>query len=305
MAKLDFDRLRADRAERPELVAHRLRSRRRRPLLVGDGKLMIIAADHTARGVSRTGSRAEDMLNRYDLLERLSLALSRPGVDGVLATPDILDDLALLGALDGKVVLGTVNRAGLANSSFELDDRLTSYDAASIVRSRLDGAKLLVRLCLNDDRTAGMLAAAARIVDEMAAAQVPILLEPFLSRWENGLLVNDLGTESVSQAIAIVSALGGTSAYSWLKIPVVLDMERVMSSTTLPCLLLGGDSKRHPDATYDSWSRALALPGVRGLVVGRSLLYPDDGDVAVHVDIAAGLVHGPHLHDTTTASHPH
>jgi hypothetical protein len=32
------------------------------------------------------------------------------------------------------------------------------------------------------------------------------------------------------------------------------------------------------------------LPGVRGLVVGRALLYPDDDDVATAVDVAAKLV---------------
>ncbi|MHB1975252.1 MAG: Cgl0159 family (beta/alpha)8-fold protein, partial [Acidimicrobiales bacterium] len=31
-------------------------------------------------------------------------------------------------------------------------------------------------------------------------------------------------------------------------------------------------------------------PGVRGLVVGRTLLYPPDGDVAAAVDTAAALV---------------
>ena len=31
---------------------------------------------------------------------------------------------------------------------------------------------------------------------------------------------------------------------------------------------------------------------VTGLVVGRALLYPPDGDVAAAVDIASGLVHG-------------
>ena len=35
---------------------------------------------------------------------------------------------------------------------------------------------------------------------------------------------------------------------------------------------------------------ALALPGVRGLVVGRALLYPPDGDVAAAVDAAVALV---------------
>ncbi len=36
----------------------------------------------------------------------------------------------------------------------------------------------------------------------------------------------------------------------------------------------------------------MSLPAVRGLVVGRALLYPPDGDVAGAVDIAAELVHG-------------
>jgi DhnA family fructose-bisphosphate aldolase class Ia len=68
-------------------------------------------------------------------------------------------------------------------------------------------------------------------------------------------------------------------------------MERVMEATTLPTLLLGGDSGLRPDETFAAWDRALALPGVRGLTVGRTLLYPPDGDVVSAVDTAAGLVH--------------
>jgi hypothetical protein len=65
-----------------------------------------------------------------------------------------------------------------------------------------------------------------------------------------------------------------------------------MESTTLPTLLLGGDTGAAPEETYAAWGAALALPGVHGLMVGRSLLYPHDGDVAQAVDTAAGLVHG-------------
>ena len=68
-------------------------------------------------------------------------------------------------------------------------------------------------------------------------------------------------------------------------------MARVMAATTLPTLLLGGDPSSRPLETYAAWADALALPGVRGLVVGRTLLYPPDGDVAAAVDVAAGLVH--------------
>ena len=53
-----------------------------------------------------------------------------------------------------------------------------------------------------------------------------------------------------------------------------------MDSTTLPTLLLGGDPDGSPEETYASWRAALALPSVRGLVVGRTLLYPPDDDVA-------------------------
>jgi hypothetical protein len=69
-------------------------------------------------------------------------------------------------------------------------------------------------------------------------------------------------------------------------------MERVMASTTLPTLLLGGDPGDNEDELIERWANALTLPGVRGLVVGRSLLYPAGGDVAKAVDTATQLVHG-------------
>jgi hypothetical protein len=72
----------------------------------------------------------------------------------------------------------------------------------------------------------------------------------------------------------------------------VEEMERVLDSTTLPCLLLGGDPKGDPAGTYATWGHALTRPSAAGLVVGRALLYPPDGDVAAAVDTAADLVHG-------------
>jgi DhnA family fructose-bisphosphate aldolase class Ia len=101
-----------------------------------------------------------------------------------------------------------------------------------------------------------------------------------------------LTTEAVISSVAIAAGLGASSAYSWLKLPVVPDMERVMEAATLPTLLLGGDADGDPDETFASWEATLALPGVHGLVVGRTLLYPNDGDVGQAVDTAVSLVHG-------------
>ena len=112
-----------------------------------------------------------------------------------------------------------------------------------------------------------------------------------MSRWVDGRIVNDLSTDAVILSVAIASGLGTSSAYTWMKLPVVEDMERVMAATTMPTLLLGGDSGVAPDETFAAWENALSLPGVRGLTVGRTLLYPPDGNVAAAVDIAAGLVH--------------
>jgi hypothetical protein len=67
-------------------------------------------------------------------------------------------------------------------------------------------------------------------------------------------------------------------------------MERVMAATTLPSLILGGEVSADPDAAFAAWRQALALPTVLGLVVGRSLLYPPDDDVAAAVDTAVGLL---------------
>ena len=58
---------------------------------------MIIAVDHPARRILRVGDRPYAMANRRLLLENTIRALRRPGVDGLLASPDVLEDLLLLG----------------------------------------------------------------------------------------------------------------------------------------------------------------------------------------------------------------
>ncbi|WP_165384230.1 class I fructose-bisphosphate aldolase [Leucobacter triazinivorans] len=288
---LDFERLRELRAADPAGIGRALAERKRREVIRGDGRLFIVAADHPARGAVAVGADPTAMADRYELLERMALAVSRPGVDGVLGTPDIIDDLAALGLLDDKIVVGSMNRGGLRGASFEMDDRYTAYDVEAMVRQGIDFAKTLIRVDLNDAGTAATLEATARAVNAAAAAGLPIMLEPFMSNRVDGRVVNDLSADAVILSTAIASGLGNSSAYTWMKLPVVPEMERVMAATTMPTLLLGGDNGGDPDETFASWAEALALPGVRGLTVGRTLLYPHDGDVAAAVDTAARLVH--------------
>ncbi|MEU3986647.1 deoxyribose-phosphate aldolase [Streptomyces sp. NPDC026672] len=295
--RVDVAALVHTRTHHPEAVAEAAARRPRRSLMGDSGRLMIVAADHPARGALGVGDRPLAMANRADLLERLCLALSRPGVDGVLATADILDDLLLLGALDHKVVMGSMNRGGLQGASFELDDRFTGHRPEDIHRLGFDAGKLLLRIGYDDPGSLNTLEATARAIDDMAARRLPVFVEPFISRrTPEGRLKNDLSAEAVTKSIAIASGLGGSSAYTWLKVPVTEnpdDMTRVMETSTLPAVLLGGEvggSVEEQSAAYEKWRGALQLPTVRGLVVGRTLLYPADGDVAAAVDTAVGLL---------------
>jgi hypothetical protein len=288
MRRIEISELRELGSARPEAV---LTAAGARPRGAMTDRLMIIAADHTARGVLSVGSRPMAMADRGDLLARLVAALERPGVDGVLGTADVLEDLLLLGALDEKVVFGSMNRGGLAGASFELDDAFTAYDAATIAEMGFDGGKMLTRIALDDAGTLRTLEASARAITELAGAGLIAMVEPFMSESVDGRVRNDLSPDAVIRSIAIASALGATARHMWLKLPVVADMMRVMAATTLPVLLLGGDPSGPAEETYASWRGALRLPGAHGLVVGRALLYPPDDDVAGAVDVAAEMVH--------------
>ena len=278
------------RSRDPGRIMRLLAARRKRELLGPDGRLMIIACDHPARGALSAAGRATAMASRTDLLERLLTALTRPGVDGLLATADIVEDLLMLGVLEEKLVFASMNRGGLQGAAFEMDDRNTGYDVRGTIDSGFDGAKMLLRIDLEDPGTVATLERCGQAVTDLNRAELIAMVEPFMSSRFGGKIVNDLSPDAVIKSVHIAQGLGASSAYTWMKLPVVHEMERVMDATTLPTLLLGGDPDSAPDETYAEWQAALALPSVRGLVVGRTMLYPSDDDVAKAVDTAVSLV---------------
>ena len=278
------------RVEHPEAVIEAAAARVRPGSLLSErGRLMMIAADHPARGALGAGERGLAMADRVELLDRLVEALSRPGVNGVLGTPDILEDLLLLGALDGKVVVGSMNRGGLAGTAFEMDDRFTAYDAASIEASGFEGGKMLTRIDADDHATARTLESCANAVSDLAGRGLMAMVEPFLSHRVDGRVRNELTADAMIKAQAVAAGLGNTSAHTWLKVPIVEDMERAMAATTLPAVILGGEVA-DPDVAFASWSKALAQPTVVGQVNGRSRQFPPNDDVAGSVDAAVSLL---------------
>ena len=288
----DWRELLERRVSDPGAVAKAYAARSRPKGFLSDrGTVFLVAADHPARGSLASGGDAMAMADRRSLLSRLVEALQHPDVDGVLGTPDIIEELLLLGVLEGKVVIGSMNRGGLDGATWTMDDRFTGYDAASIAACGLEGGKMLLRIDDSDGGTAGTIEACARAVTQLAERQLVAMIEPLpYERDAEGKLFLRKDGPALSRAVTIASGLGTTSAYTWLKMPACDDSETVFGATTLPCVVLGGVPSADPAADLASWGRTLSHPAVRGLVVGRTLLYPPGGDVGGAVHAAAEVL---------------
>lgn len=131
--------------------------------------------------------------------------------------------------------------------------------------------------------------ACAEAVSALAAHGLMAMVEPLPYRREDGSLVLLDDASALARAVTIASGLGTTSAHTWLKLPAP-EADLPLDATTLPVILLGGVPSAVPADDLASWGRALRHPVVRGLVVGRALLYPPDGDVGAAVAAAAKVL---------------
>src|SRR6185503_12724672 len=172
----------------PECSSRAALARKRRENLSVDGRLNILAADHPARRVSKVGDDPIRMADRHGYLARIVRVLQSDVVDGVMATMDILEDLLILhhlileaggpGLLDDRLLIASLNRGGLAGTGWEMDDPITGPSPATCAALKLDGAKLLLRLC--DDETSSLetMLYCSTAVTEMNALGLPTFLEP-------------------------------------------------------------------------------------------------------------------------------
>ena len=279
------------RINNPASLQKALKNRARRSVAGKDGKLMLLAADHTARGIIAAGNNPTAIADRFVLLDKLIRGLAVAGVDGVMASADILEELAWLGALEEKVAIGTMNRGGIIGATWELDDRLTAYDAEHIKSMGLDGGKTLLRIDETDPGVAGTIEMVARVTTQLADLELVSMIEPLpYMKNSDGRAVLDPSEEKLIKVVSIASALGSSSAFTWLKIPAPANPERVAAATSCPILLLGGDPGSNWEEVFAKWEKALTVPNIRGLVPGRALLYGEDLDVEAAVSRAAKMV---------------
>jgi len=293
-----FDRITEVRVNAPGVVREEAARRVRREPLTTDGRLTILAADHPARRVTHVGDNPVAMADRQQYLGRVLRVISSEEFDGVMGPTDILEELFIVNYLvkqgggpsflDRKVMLGCMNRGGLAGTVFELDDRFTSFTAEAIVRLRLDGAKLMVRIEDQEPASLWTLDYCVQAINELNAFGLPVFLEPLPVKRIDGKYKVQHNADDLARIAGVASALGSSSMNLWLKLPYCDEYRKVSRATTLPILMLGGEAKGDPTGTLAEFAKGMqAGANIRGALVGRNILFPGDDDplavaMAVH-----------------------
>jgi len=158
MPRRIFDAITDVRVTQPEIITAQARAR-----LTKDGKLTLLACDHPQRGVLNSGTDPMIMGNRHEYLGRVLRVLADPSFDGVMATPELIEDLFIVdyliqcagGAslLDERVVIGCMQRGGVAGVVGETNDRFGAYTAEALAAHHLDGGKMMFRFLPDDEGT--------------------------------------------------------------------------------------------------------------------------------------------------------
>ncbi len=298
-----LDELTELRIQQPHVIAAEAKARRRRKQIAPQGKLVLVAIDHPARGVTEIRGDKLAMGDRWQFLGRALRVLADPRLDGVLASTDVMDDLLLLSHLerartgksflDERVLIGSMNRGGLAGAAFEMEDTFTGFTAARLAALQLDGGKMLFRLDPQDPASGRTMTTCAEAVTALSRVNLPAFVEPLAVRKKDGGGYETLkDAASMVKLVGIAAGLGESSAQVWLKVAYSPELAPVCRATTLPLLLLGGPARETPQETLRDFADGLAAgTRVRGAIIGRNLLYPGTADPLPMCSALTALVH--------------
>lgn len=291
------------RIQEPDYPLRVAKERKRRKELTPDGKLNLLAIDHPARRVTKGPGDPLAMADRAEVLGRVASILASKWVDGVMATMDVLEELLILDGLlkeaggssllDDRVLLASLNRGGLAGTSWEMNDPITGPTPDTCEEFALDGAKFLLRICDDEEASLATMMEAAQATRELNALDLPMFLEPLPVQKIDGAYKVTRTPEALAKIAGVASALGDSSRRMWLKLPYCSGYEAVARSTTLPILLLGGEASGSPEGFVREVAEGLASgPTVRGALAGRNILFPGDVAPRTAADALGSLIHG-------------
>ncbi len=242
-------------------------------------RLVILAADHRARGVT-TIERWDDLLG--------ALRAALPLCDGLMATTRPLVELRDALA-PGQTSWLSLNRTGLAGTPFELDDRLVAT-CARAADLGCDGVKHMIRIDRRDPVTARALELLGEVLEAARVLGLRTMIESL--SWRDGAI--DRSVDGVVGAAVIAHDLGADI----LKLSVpdadpgrarVDAVRRVVGSVGVPVLFLGGPRRDDREALL-AGIRDSMDGGAAGVAIGRAV-YQDPNPAGMAKAITA-IVHG-------------
>jgi DhnA family fructose-bisphosphate aldolase class Ia len=290
------------RVRQPAFADGEADRRARRRVLVPDGKLVILAADHPGRASLKIQDDPLAMANRHELLSRILRVLSHPGIDGFMSTPDLVEDLLILGGLirerggqsplDERLLIGCMNRGGLPGTVWEMDDSFTAFTTRRMLVLGMDGGKFMVRIDPTDRGSLATIEGCVRAMGELAESSLLSFLEPLPVVRDNGMYKVVRTARALTDAVSAASAWGASSLYTWIKLPTCPEFERVARATTLPLVLLGGEAVGDVRPVLEDLRRGMsAAANVRGAMIGRNVLYPGADDPRAIAAAVAAIIH--------------
>ena len=295
-----FKRLNEIKAFAPETVEAEA-AMRKKPGYPHD-RLVFAAADHNARMINEYRGNPIGLSNRREYLSRLVRMLLSSQVDGIEATPDIIEDLLIINKirretggkafLDGKMLIGTVNRGGLKNTVWEMDDMPSCYTVERIKKLGMDGVKFMIRINPMDERSRHAVRYCADTVNEAERAGLPVFIEAlYVENAEHGFVMKT-DSESLCKVVGVVGALGCRASGKWIEVPLNSEYHIPVSATTCPVLVVPDETESDPVAVVREYTKEIGIcDHIRGLLLGRNVMYNDSDPLPI-ADAVASIWHG-------------
>lgn len=266
----------------PEIIEAELKARKRTGY--PHKKLVLAVADHNARMITAYKGDAIGLAHRREYLARLVRVLFSKSVDGVEATADGIEDLVALNYLtkrnqhfdflNGKMLIGTVNRGGLMNTVWEMDDLCTCFTVERLARINLDGIKFMLRI--NPDRAESRktLSYCAEIINEAEKYGLPVFIEGLFVQTKEGVHTIRKDLESLVKTAGVVSGLGNTSLRKWIELPVHPEYKTVVSASTNSILVVPDETgETQEEVLFEYTGKRNISENIRGILLGRNVLY--------------------------------
>ena len=281
----DYETLNEYKTFHPGLLEQE--ANRRKKVEIPHEHIVLAAADHNARMINAYEGDPIRLSNRREYLARLIRILSCQEVDGVEGTPDIIEDLLLLNHifresgrdefLMDKWMIGTVNRGGLKDTAWEMDDMCTCFTVEWLAALGLDGIKFMIRINPDCEASKNTLRYCADTVNLASKYQLPVFIEGLFVRTEESSYVMKTDLESLIKTAGVVSAIGCSSQQKWIELPLNPDYAVAVAATTCSVLVVPDETGRTQEEVITEYTAQVGIaPNVRGILLGRNVMYSRD-----------------------------